>query len=207
MAVQADISKLDEIEKLVAATVEKWGRIDVLVNNAGTTVFAAYDNLDAMTDEVWDRILATNLKGVFFASRAVAPHMKKAGQGSIVNISSISGLRPVGSSIAYSASKAAVLSVTQSLAIALGPQIRVNAIAPGFIETRWHAGRDEAARSTRARTPLGRNGTPEDVAEVALFLASSGSFVSGEIVGVDGGRFLQYGLGPFLVLADERRHA
>ena len=89
VAVQADISKLDEIEKLVAATVEKWGRIDVLVNNAGTTVFAAYDNLDAMTDEVWDRILATNLKGVFFASRAVAPHMMRQRSGLVVKIGSV----------------------------------------------------------------------------------------------------------------------
>lgn len=190
VAIQADVSRLAEIERMVADTVSRWDRVDFLVNNAGTTKFAAYDDLDALTEEVWDSILAVNLKAVFFTSRAVAPHMRRVGDGSIVNIGSISAIRPVGSSIAYMASKAAVHSMTQSLAVALGPQIRVNAIAPGFIETRWHAGRDAAAQSTRERTPLKRNGTPEDVADAALFLCHA-SFVTGEIVVVDGGRFLQ----------------
>ena len=126
---------------------------------------------------------------VFFAVRAAAPHIKQAGAGSIVNVGSISAIRPVGSSIPYMASKAAVHSMTQSMAVALGPEIRVNCVAPGFIETRWHAGRDEAARTTRERTPLKRNGTPEDVAAAALYLCTS-SFVTGEIIVVDGGRFL-----------------
>lgn len=190
LAIRANVSQVDEIERLVAQTVEQWGRIDVLVNNAGTTVFAPYADLDAMTEEVWDRILAVNLKGAFFAIRAVVPHMRRAGGGSIVNVASIAGLRPVGSSVAYCASKAALISLTQTLATALGPQIRVNAIAPGFIETRWHAGREMNAEASARQTPLGRNGTPEDVAEVALFFATSASFVTGEIVVVDGGRFL-----------------
>jgi 3-oxoacyl-[acyl-carrier protein] reductase len=190
VAIQADVARLTEIEQLVAETVARWGRVDTLVNSAGTTMFAAYDDLDALTEEVWDRILAVNLKATFFASRAVAPHMKRLGRGSIVNIGSISAIRPVGSSVAYMASKAAVHSMTQSLALALGPEIRVNAIAPGFIETRWHAGRDAAAQAMRERTPLKRNGTPEDVAEAALYLCNA-SFVTGDIVIVDGGRFLQ----------------
>lgn len=191
MAIQADVSHPAEIEALVAQTLERWQQVDVLVNNAGTTTFAAYDDLHAMTEAVWDRLLAVNVKAVFFACRAVAPHMKRAGRGSIVNVASIAGLRPVGSSVAYCASKAAALSVTQTLATALAPEIRVNAIAPGFIETRWHEGREEAARGTQAQTPLRRNGTPEDVAQAALFLAASGSFVTGEIIVVDGGRFLR----------------
>lgn len=191
IAIRADVASAAEIDRLVAETVERWGRIDTLVNNAGTTVFAPYDDLDAMTEEAWDRLLAINLKAPFFASRAVAPHMKQGGHGSIVNVASIAGLRPVGSSVAYCASKAAVLSLTQSLATALGPEIRVNAVAPGFIETRWHAGRAMNADAARERTPLQRNGTPEDVAEVVLFLATSATFVTGEIVVVDGGRFLQ----------------
>lgn len=189
LAIQADVSKRVQIDRLVDETVTKWGRIDILINSAGTTKFAAYDDLDALTEEVWDEILGVNLKGVFFAVRAVRPHMKAAGAGSIVNIGSISAIRPVGSSIPYMASKAAVHSMTQSMAVALGPKIRVNCVAPGFIETRWHAGRDEAARTTRERTPLKRNGTPEDVAQAALYLCTS-SFVTGEIVVVDGGRFL-----------------
>jgi 3-oxoacyl-[acyl-carrier protein] reductase len=191
VAIQADVSRPAEVERLVAETVARWGRVDVLVNNAGTTVFAPYDDLDAMTEEVWDRLMAVNLKATFFACRAVVPHMKGVGQGSIVNVASIAGLRPVGSSIAYCASKAAVISLTQSLATTLGPEIRVNAIAPGYIETRWHAGREMNADTARERTPLKRNGTAEDVAEVALFLSTSAAFVTGEIVVVDGGRFLQ----------------
>ena len=190
LALQADVSQKAQIDRLVDEAVGKWGSVDVLINSAGTTKFAAYDDLDALTEQVWDDILGVNLKGVFFAVRAVAPHMKKAGAGSVVNIGSISAIRPVGSSIPYMASKAAVHSMTQSLAVALGPEIRVNCIAPGFIETRWHAGRDEAARSTRERTPLKRNGTPEDVAQAALYLCTS-SFATGEIIVVDGGRFLQ----------------
>src|SRR5688500_1542684 len=188
-ALQADVSDKAQIDRLVEQTVTKWGSVDILINSAGTTKCAAYDDLDALTEEVWDDILGVNLKGVFFAVRAVRPHMKKAGAGSIVNVGSISAIRPVGSSIPYMASKAAVHSMTQSMAVALGPEIRVNCVAPGFIETRWHAGRDEAARSTRERTPLKRNGTPEDVAQAALYLCTS-SFVTGEIIVVDGGRFL-----------------
>ncbi|CAA9265176.1 MAG: 3-oxoacyl-[acyl-carrier protein] reductase [uncultured Chloroflexi bacterium] len=189
VAVQADVAHSADVDRLAAHAAEQWGRIDFLVNSAGTTKFAAYDDLDALTDDVWDDILGVNLKGVFFACRAVLPHMRRAGAGSIVNVGSISAIRPVGSSIPYMASKAAVHSMTQSMAVALGPEVRVNAVAPGFIETRWHAGRDEAARTTLERTPVKRNGTPEDVAEAVMYLATA-SFVTGEIVVVDGGRFL-----------------
>jgi 3-oxoacyl-[acyl-carrier protein] reductase len=191
IAVRADVSQLKDIDALVGQTVERWGRVDVLVNSAGTTKFAAYDDLDALTEDVWDDILGVNLKGVFFACRAVAPHMKRQGGGAIVNVGSISALRPVGSSVAYMASKAAVHSMTQSLAVALAPQIRVNCVAPGFIETRWHAGRDQAAQSTRDRTPLKRNGTPEDVAAAVLFYVAGTTWVTGDIMVIDGGRFLQ----------------
>jgi 3-oxoacyl-[acyl-carrier protein] reductase len=189
-AIQADMSSREAVERLVQQTVDRWGRIDLLVNSAGTTRFAPYDDLDALTEEVWDSILGVNLKGVFFACRAVAPHMRRAGGGSIVNVGSISAIRPVGSSIPYMASKAAVHSMTQSLAIALAPAIRVNCVAPGFIQTRWHAGAQMDPEAARQRTPVGRNGSPEDVAEAVLFLSTS-SFVTGEIVVVDGGRFLR----------------
>lgn len=190
VAVQANVGRKTETERMVEETVARWGGVDVLVNNAGTTTFAAYNDLDTLTEEAWDNILAVNLKGVFFACRAVAPHMKRAGGGSIVNVSSIAGLRPVGSSVAYCASKAAVNSLTQTLAKGLAPEIRVNAIAPGFIETRWHAGRQMNADAARDATPLGRNGTPEDCAEVVLSLATASGFVTGQIIVVDGGRFM-----------------
>jgi 3-oxoacyl-[acyl-carrier protein] reductase len=189
VAVQANVSRKPEADRLVHEAVTKWGRVDFLVNSAGTTKFSRYDDLDALTEEVWDDILGVNVKGVFFACRAVVPHMKGRGAGSIVNVGSISAIRPVGSSIPYMASKAAVHSMTQSMAVALGPEVRVNCVAPGFIETRWHAGRDEAAQATRDRTPLKRNGTPDDVAEAVLYLSTT-SFVTGEIIVIDGGRFL-----------------
>jgi 3-oxoacyl-[acyl-carrier protein] reductase len=190
-ALQADVSRPAEVERLVAETVARFGRLDVLVSNAGTTVFAPYADLDAIDEEAWDRLLATNLKAPFFLARAVAPHMRAAGGGSITIVSSIAGLRPVGSSVPYCASKAAVNSLTQTLALALAPQIRVNAIAPGFIETRWHAGNQMNAQAARERTPLQRNGTPEDCAAAVLFFVCGGDFVTGQIVVVDGGRFLQ----------------
>jgi len=193
-AIQANVGRKAEIDSLVAQVAERWGGVDLLVTSAGTTKFARYDDLDALTEEVWDDILDVNLKGVFFACRAVVPHMKRRyaetnTPGSIVNVGSISAIRPVGSSIPYMASKAAVHSMTQSMAVALGPEVRVNCVAPGFIETRWHAGRDEAARTTRERTPLKRNGTPEDVADAVVYLSAS-PFVTGEIIVIDGGRFL-----------------
>jgi len=189
-ALQADVVRIADVDRLVAQTVERWGRVDVLVNNAGTTRFAPYHDLDAMTEEAWDQILGVNLKGAFFAIRAVVPHLRRAGGGSIVNIASIAGIRPVGSSVAYGASKAALISMTEHLATALGPDIRVNAIAPGFIETCWHAGRQMNVETARQQTPLKRNGTPEDCAEVALFLVTSAGFVTGQTIVVDGGRFL-----------------
>lgn len=191
-AVQADVSDHDQIDRLVADTVTHYGRLDVLVNNAGMTVFVSdYADLDALTNDVWDRILGLNVKSAFFAARAAAPHIKAAGGGAIVNVASISGLRPVGSSMAYNASKAALISVTQSLAVALGPSgIRVNAVAPGHIETRWHAGRDAATASARERTPLGRNGSGDDVGGAIDYLATA-PWVTGEVIVVDGGRFLR----------------
>ena len=191
-AIKADVADPAEIDRLVAETVAHWGRIDVLVNNAGTTVFVTdYADLDALTNEVWDRILGLNVKSAFFAARAVAPHLSAVGGGAIVNVASISALRPVGSNLAYNASKAAMVSLTQSLAVALGPSgIRVNAVAPGHIETRWHAGRDAAAAASRERTPLGRNGSPDDVGGAVEYLATA-PWITGEVIVVDGGRFLR----------------
>src|SRR5579884_1149465 len=141
----------------------------------------------ALTGEIWDRILAVNLKGAFFCSRAAARVMT---DGRIINIGSVAGISGAGSSIAYAASKGAIHTMTKSLARALAPRITVNAIAPGLIETRWHAGR-EAVNARRASSfPAGRIGRPEDVAHIALALATSGNFVTGQIVVVDGGALL-----------------
>ena len=190
LVIQANVANAAEVDALVQQTLDTWGRVDVLVNSAGTTVFKPYtslEDLDALTEADWDRVLAVNVKGVYFASKAVAAPMKEQGKGAIINISSVSAFKPVGSSIPYCASKAAVISVTQTMALALAPEIRVNAIAPGFVATRWWTGREDIGPALAATTPLQRGGTAEDIAELVYFLATSASFTTGATLVADGG--------------------
>src|SRR5207248_7992605 len=143
---------------------DELGGLDVLVNNAGTTRFIEHADLDALTDEVWDEILGVNLKGTFYCCRAALPLLRERG-GSIVNITSVAGMQGHGSSIPYAASKAAVNCLTKSLARAFGPKVRVNAVAPGPVLTRWLADHmDQVARSLQI-TPMGRAALPEDIAD------------------------------------------
>jgi 3-oxoacyl-[acyl-carrier protein] reductase len=189
MAVLADVSDEAAVEAMVRRVAGEWGRLDVLVNNAGMTYFVEHTDLDALTGEMWDRMLAVNLKGVFFCCRAAARVMRQQKRGRIVNVASVAGLTGKGSSIGYAASKAGVLSVTKSLAMALAPEILVNAVAPGFVETRWTAGRDAFRAKALEGTPLERVAVPEDVAEAILYLAKT-DFVTGQVLTVDGGRNL-----------------
>ena len=192
--IQADVAKDSEVRAMVAQTLEKCGRLDILVNNAGVTAFVDFADLDGLTDEVWDRLYRVNVKGTFFCCRAVAAPMKKQGAGRIINLASVAGLWPQGSSIAYCCSKAAVVQLSKCLAKTLGPEIQVNVIAPGFIaETRWNVGRPnlDATIATAGQTaPLKRVGTPVDIADAALFLATRGDFMTGDVMVVDGGRLL-----------------
>jgi 3-oxoacyl-[acyl-carrier protein] reductase len=191
--VRADVSSDKQVRAMVDQIQKEFGRIDILVNNAGFTRFIQHPDLEAMNEEIWDRIMHVNLKGAFFCCRAVAPQMKKQGGGRIINIASVAGLTGQGSSIAYCASKAGMISITKSLARALAPEICVNAIAPGLIDTRWLDG-IEGADAMRERFQnaalLKRVGTPEDIAEVAVSLAVDWSFVTGQVIVVDGGRTL-----------------
>lgn len=191
--VKADVASDQQVRQMVSQVHQEWGHIDILVNNAGFTRFIDHANLEAMEEEIWDRVFAVNLKGVFFCCRAVAPIMKKQGSGRIVNIASVAGLTGNGSSIAYCASKAAVISVTKSLARVMAPEATVNAIAPGLIDTRWLDGVERAdtmRQNFKNAALLKRVGTPEDIAEVALSMAADWGFVTGQIVVVDGGRTL-----------------
>lgn len=137
LLVRADVSRDDEVRAMVRQGRDAFGPVQILVNNAATTAFVNFADLEGMTEELWDRILAVNLKGPFFCARAVAPQMKEAGEGAIVNVASVAGLRAIGSSIAYAASKAGLINLTVALARVLAPEVRVNGVAPGFIDSRW----------------------------------------------------------------------
>jgi 3-oxoacyl-[acyl-carrier protein] reductase len=194
LLVQADVSQEHQVQAMVEQTLARFGRVDVLVNNAAITAFVDFPDLEGLTEEVWDRLYGVNVKGTFFCCRAVVPAMRRQGHGRIINIASVAGIAPQGSSIAYSTSKAAVIHLSKCLARTLGPEVRVNVIAPGFIaETRWNEGRPnlEATVQKAGQTaPLKRVGTPEDIAEAALFLATRGEFMTGDVMVVDGGRLL-----------------
>jgi 3-oxoacyl-[acyl-carrier protein] reductase len=162
----------------------------VLVNNAGTTWFIDHKKLDELTEEKWDRILQVNLKGPFFCIRAAVPLLRKAGGGAVVSVSSVAGLSGEGSSIAYAASKGALNTMTKSLARSLGPDIRVNAVCPGPVDTRWlRAVMDEEELAKRtASYPLKRPAYPDDIADAVLYLATATSLTTGQCLVVDGGR-------------------
>lgn len=193
LLVRADVSKDADVQAMVRKTVETFGGLHVLVNNAAITHFVAFQDLDGMKEEFWDDIFAVNVKGAFFAARAAAPVMRESGGGAIVNIASVAGQRAIGSSIAYAASKAALINMTVALARVLGPEIRVNCVAPGFIETRWlknglgdqiyEAGK--AAESKRA--PLKAVCKPEDVSQLVMSLIEGADMVTGQTVTIDGG--------------------
>jgi 3-oxoacyl-[acyl-carrier protein] reductase len=194
--VQGDVASDADCRNLAQAALDKWGRIDGLVNNAGITKFAAHADLDALGAEDFQRLYAVNVIGPYQMVRACVPAMKKQGNASIVNVSSISGVRGIGSSVAYVASKGALNAMTLSLARALGPEIRVNAICPGLIETRWHLSRFSEADYAKFKAnyektvPLAKAASADDVAEVAVWLLEGAAQVTGETILVDGGLHL-----------------
>ena len=183
---RANVADDHEVRAMIGAIVERLGRLDYVVNAAAVTDFVPLADLEGLKEESWDRTLAVNVKGVFFVCRAAAPHLKQA-QGSIVNIASVAGLNGRGSSIAYSASKAAVIAMTKSLAQALAPEVRVNSVAPGPVMTRWQAGREAAVKKIAMGTPLAKVCGPEDVAAVVVPLLLSAGMMTGQTVVVDGG--------------------
>ncbi len=188
--VQADIGDPAEADRLVAATLERYGRLDILVNNAGTTQVISHHDLDAVTDEVWEQILRVNVIGTWGMIRAAVPHLRASGDGVIINVTSIAGVRPTGSSIPYAVSKAALNHMTLLLANVLGPSIRVNAVAPGLIDTPWTADWTEIRDAYRRLTPLRRSGTAEEVAGACLGLIDA-PFTTGQVLVVDGGMALR----------------
>jgi ketoreductase RED2 len=183
--VQADIAANEECARLIAAVLERYGRLDVLVNNAGTTKVIAHADLEAASLEVWREIFEVNVFGTWCLSVA-AMEALRASHGSIVNVSSMAGVRPVGSSIPYAASKAAVNHMTALLAKVVGPDVRVNAVAPGLVDTPWTEDWDTVRGFVQTVAPLKRSGTAQDVADVIVALALT-PYVTGQVVVVDGG--------------------
>ncbi|HZD25807.1 MAG TPA: SDR family oxidoreductase [Alphaproteobacteria bacterium] len=196
IVLQGDVSRDEDCRRLAAETVAKWGRIDGLMNNAGITRYIEDNSLDALKPEDFQSIYAVNVIGAYMMTRAVAPQMKKQGRGSVVMTSSIAGVMGIGSSIAYAASKGALNTMTLSLARLLAPEIRVNAVAPGFITGRWwmeklgQDGYDRMVAGVEKSTPLQHAGTPEDMAEAALFLLAGNRNITGEILISDAGMHL-----------------
>ncbi len=183
---QCNVGDDGQVVEMVAHAADALGGLDILVNNAGMTHFVPHTDLDGLSESMWDDILRINVKGAYFASRAAMPHLRKSSDGCIVNVSSIAGLLGSGSSIAYAASKAALNSMTMSLARAFAPEVRVNAIAPGVILTRWVDGKQAFIDAYVEKAPLRKASTPEDVAHMAVFLAEAHN-VTGQTLVIDGG--------------------
>ena len=188
LAVQLDQSNVASPEAAVASVVERFGRIDVLVNNAAWNVGIPFPDLDALDADIWDRMYATNLRGPYLLARAAARGMRAQGEGRIVNIASIGGLYPASSSIAYSATKAGLIHLTRCLAVALAPGVLVNCVAPGLIEGTRIAGRlPESVRDTALQRAVLRRGTSaDDVAEQVVTFCSTDS-TTGQVLAVDAG--------------------
>ena len=190
--VQANVSQDADCRRLVQAALDKWGRLDALVNNAGTTKFVPHTDLDGLNADDFQRIFATNVIAPFQMCRAAAPELKKA-RGAIVNVSSVAALLGTGSSIAYAGSKAALDTVSMSLARVLAPEVRVNVVAPGFVDTPWMisgygAERYEKLRDNYANTaPLASVCKPEDVAQTIVWLIEGAGKTTGQTVYVDAG--------------------
>jgi 3-oxoacyl-[acyl-carrier protein] reductase len=192
---QADVAEDVACRVMVASAVESLGRVDVLVNCAGTTDFIPFNDLDAVSDEVWERLYKVNVVGAFHCARAVRQPMLAVGGGVIINVSSVAAQLGQGSSIPYCCTKAALDNLTVSLARTMAPQIRVNGIAPGFIEGRWTQGGlgakfDSIKQAYEKTLPLGRVCQPEDIADAIVSLITGSSLVTGQTLTVDAGMMI-----------------
>lgn len=183
--VQADVAALEDAQRLIRQTIDRFGRLDVLVNNAGTTQVIPHGDLETATPDVFRHLYDVNVVAAWQLIVAAMPHLRES-NGCIVNVSSLAGVRPSGSSIPYAVSKAALNHMTRLLANVVGPQVRVNAVAPGLVDTPWTADWDDLRAAVSAMAPLGRSGQPDDIAEVVLAQIRS-RYVTGEIWLVDGG--------------------
>lgn len=197
IAIQGDVAEDADCRSIVDQAVAELGRLDVLVNSAGTTVFVAHDDLEGITSDDWHRLYAVNTMGPFQMMRAAADHLRADGGGEVVNISSVSGVAGVGSSLPYCASKAALNNLTVTMARVLAPEVRVNAIAPGFITGRWWKEgqgdkvHDIVQDAVKNSVPLQAVCDPEDVADAVMGFVRGSDLATGQVLVVDGGMLIQ----------------
>ena len=192
LVVQADVADESQVAAMVSRVGKEFGRLDALVNNAGTTVPTPPSDIDGLDMADWDRVFAVNVRGMFQVTRACVPLLNQSGSGAVVNLCSIAGLRPGAQPFPYAASKAAVGNLTRTLAAALGPKIRVNAVAPGWMSGEWMenalgANYERLMERRASLTPLKRCVTPDEVAITIVSLIASNPMVNGEVVVIDGG--------------------
>lgn len=188
-SVPGDLSDSDTAQAVARRAAELLGGMDFLVNNAGAPLTSSPippADLDALTDEFWDRILRINLLSAFWTSRALAPELRAA-RGAVVNTVSIAALGGGGSSAAYATAKAGLAGLTRELARALAPEVRVNGIAPGFVNSAWECSFGDIEAAARATVPLARVGQPADYAEVIIYLCAGAAYITGEVIPVTGG--------------------
>ncbi|MEH7608380.1 SDR family NAD(P)-dependent oxidoreductase [Priestia megaterium] len=188
-AFKANVANEQEVNEMIHQTIAQFGRLDGLVNNASITAQIPMNDLESVTDDVWDSLYDVNVKGMFHCVKAAVPHMKKQKSGAIVNVGSVAGTTGIGSSIPYAATKAAIHTMTKSLAIALAPHIRVNCISPGAVDTRWWSGNEDKMYQLAGNLPLQRISSPEDIADAILFQLKQES-VTGQVFTIDNGQTL-----------------
>ncbi|MBU8754551.1 SDR family NAD(P)-dependent oxidoreductase [Priestia megaterium] len=188
-AFRANVANEHEVNEMIHQTITQFERLDGLVNNASITAQIPMNDLESATDDVWDSLYDVNVKGMFHCVKAAVPHMKKQKSGAIVNVGSVAGTTGIGSSIPYAATKAAIHTITKSLAIALAPHIRVNCISPGAVDTRWWAGNEDKMYQLAGNLPLQRISSPEDIADAILFQLKQES-VTGQVFTIDNGQTL-----------------
>jgi 3-oxoacyl-[acyl-carrier protein] reductase len=199
ISVQGDIANDGDCRRVVAETIETWGRIDLLVNNAGVTCYVDQGDLEALNKDDFERIMGVNVSGPYQMTRAAAPYLKASGNAAVVNVSSHSGFSGIGSSMAYAASKGALNTMTLSLARSLAPSVRVNAVCPGFVDTDWMSAKLETQElsafkaKVAAISPLQRIVTATDVAEAVCWFGIDAPSITGQLLVIDGGTHLTTG--------------
>lgn len=189
IALQADLRRSGECTRLVEETLQACGQIDLLIHNAATTRFVAFTDLDSIDEEVWNELLNLNTKAAFFLAKAAAPSLKKT-KGQIITTSSVAGIAPLGSSLPYSVSKAALIHLTKCLAVALAPEVRVNSVAPGLLLTRWVAGFSESQLEKSSQSALLQKETKVSDAASAFVMLAKNQSCTGQVIVIDSGLLL-----------------